>query len=278
MPTFHPPRPEYQEVGESGKRTLWVVFVIMVIASAVFAGLSWKVPVSKRLFHIITTLITIFASLSYFAMASGAGTSFVCEKVKDYHEHVPDTYHTVCRQVFWARYVDWTLTTPILLWELCILGGIDGAHTLMATASSLVMTLAGLFAAYGDKHTAQRWGWFAIAVLGYVFVVWHVALNGSRTVRAKGDKVAKLFGGLAGYIFIIWTVYPIVWGIAEGAHKTTVDTGVVIYGVLDILAKTGFGLYLLVTQRQVPEANVDIDGYWSNGLANEGRIRIGDDA
>lgn len=52
-----------------------VVFVLMVIASAVFAGLAWTVPIQKRLYHIITTLIVIFASLSYFAMATGHGVS-----------------------------------------------------------------------------------------------------------------------------------------------------------------------------------------------------------
>jgi len=240
--------------------------------------MSWNIPISRRVYHVITTLATIISALSYFAMASGMGSGFRCAEVTDSHEHIPDTHHTVCRQVYWVRYVDWTLSTPLLLIDLCLLAGIDGAHTLMAVASSVIMTLAGLASAYGRKHTAQRWGWFAIAVLAYLFVIWHVALHGSRMARAKGDKVARLFGGLAGYIFVIWTIYPIVWGVAEGLHKTTVDTGVVIYGVLDILAKVGFGLYLLITQRKVPEANIDLDGYWSNGLASEGRIRIADDA
>jgi bacteriorhodopsin len=67
-----------------------------------------------------------------------------------------------------------------------------------------------------------------------------------------------------------------VWGVAEGAHKTSVDTGIVVYAVLDILAKVGFGLWLLTVQRKTPEAQVEVDGYWSTGLASEGRIRIGE--
>ena len=66
------------------------------------------------------------------------------------------------------------------------------------------------------------------------------------------------------------------WGVAEGAHRTSVDTTVVVYTALDILAKVGFGLWLLTVQRRTPETNVDLDGYWSNGVASEGRIRIGD--
>ena len=67
-----------------------------------------------------------------------------------------------------------------------------------------------------------------------------------------------------------------VWGVAEGAHKTSVDTGIVVYAVLDILSKVGFGFWPLTAQRQTPEAQVEVDGYWSAGLTSEGRIRIGD--
>jgi len=270
------PEIEYEKIHHVGATTLWVGFAVMVLASAVFALMSWNIPVSKRVYHVLTTTVTIIAALSYFAMASGDGVSYKCESKTDYHEHLPDTHHDVCRQIYWARYVDWSLTTPLLLVELCLLAGVDGAHTLMATTASLIMTLTGLFAAFGNQHTFQKWGWFTIACVAYLFVIWHVALHGSRVVRAKGDAVARHFGGLAAFLFVLWTIYPIVWGIAEGAHRTSVDTSVVVYTVLDILAKVGFGLWLLAIQRRTPETNVDLDGYWSNGLASEGRIRIGD--
>jgi hypothetical protein len=46
--------------------------------------------------------------------------------------------------------------------------------------------------------------------------------------------------------------------------------------VLDVLAKVGFGLWLLTILRQTPEANAELDGYWSTGVVYEGRIRIGE--
>lgn len=180
----------------------------MLIASVIFAGLSWNIPVKSRLYHVITTLITITAAISYFAMASGHAVGLNCVNHKDHHKHVPDTHHEVCREVYWARYVDWSLTTPLLLLDLCLLAGIDGAHTLMAIVADLIMVLTGLFAAYGRTHTAQKWGWYAIGCIAYLFVIWHVALHGSRMVRAKGEKVGKLFGSLAGFTLILWTLYP----------------------------------------------------------------------
>jgi hypothetical protein len=45
IPSVLPDRPEYQFADETGKRTLWVVFVLMVISAAAFAAMSWRVPV-----------------------------------------------------------------------------------------------------------------------------------------------------------------------------------------------------------------------------------------
>lgn len=68
-----------------------------------------------------------------------------------------------------------------------------------------------------------------------------------------------------------------VWGIAEGAHRMSVDTEIMAYAVLDLLAKPVFGFWLLVSHRALPETNVDLGGWWSHGVGSEGRIRIGDE-
>jgi bacteriorhodopsin len=278
LPTVIPDPTHYESATDNGFRALWVVFAVMTIASALFSVMAWNVPVSRRLYHVITTLITITAAISYFAMASGHATSYSCSTVKDHHKHhIPDTYHEECRQVYWARYVDWSITTPLLLLDLCLLAGIDGAHTLMAIVADLIMILTGLFAAYGRERTVQKWGWYTIGCIAYLFVIWHVAVHGSKLVKAKGGRATKLFGSLAAFTLILWTIYPIVWGVADGARKTSVDSEIIAYAVLDILAKPVFGFWLLVAHRSIPETDLDVGGYWCNGLGSEGRIRIGDE-
>lgn len=114
---------------------------------------------AKRLYHVITTIITIIAAISYFAMATGHGTAIHHIRIRHQNDHVPDTYTDVQRQVFWARYVDWSLTTPLLLLDLSLLAGLNGAHMLMAIVADVIMILTGLFAAFGSEGTPQKWGW-----------------------------------------------------------------------------------------------------------------------
>jgi hypothetical protein len=45
VPTVIPGHePTYEVAGDAGQKTLWVVFVLMLIASAAFTVMSWKVP------------------------------------------------------------------------------------------------------------------------------------------------------------------------------------------------------------------------------------------
>lgn len=210
---------KYQVASDTGHTTLWVVFVLMVIAAASFAGLSWKVPVSRRIYHIAATLATVIGAISYFAMATGQGVTLRCGPTDHSHGHGHWSGHGyghdhvhrgsgVCREVYWARYIDWAVSTPILLVGLCLLAGVNGAHTLIAVAADLVMKLAGLFGALSRRHGAQRWGWYVIAWVAYLCVIWHVAVHGSRTAKARGTTVAKVFGSLALYALVLWTIYP----------------------------------------------------------------------
>ena len=92
-------------------------------------------------------------------MATGMGVTYNHVQVREQNDHVPDTYKDVYRQVYWARYVDWSLTTPLLLLDLALLAGLSGGHILIAIFADLVMILTGLFAAFGAEKNGSKWGW-----------------------------------------------------------------------------------------------------------------------
>lgn len=180
----------------------------MAATSAVFATLSWKVPISRRVYYIITTLITIISALSYFAEAAGQGKVLHCVTMD--HRHSYSTPVPIkCRELYWARYVDWGLTTPLLLLELCLLADIDGGHTLMAISADLIMMLAGMFSAFAQDNTAQKWGWYTIACIAYLIVICQVGVHGFRAAAAKSQNVVKLWRALAVFALILWTAYPV---------------------------------------------------------------------
>ncbi|KAL2054023.1 hypothetical protein ABVK25_005562 [Lepraria finkii] len=276
IPTVVPgDTPEFQKAGDIGNRTLWVVFVIMLISSLAFYVMAFRVPVQKRMFHILTAFITTFAMISYFAMAVNDGVSYNKITIKQSQKHFPDTFQTIYREVYWARYVDWCLTTPLLLLDLCLLAGLGGAHILVAVVADLIMILTGLFAAF-TVEIGPKWGWYAMACIAYLVVVYQLAYNGRGIVQNKDKKTATFFSAIAGFTLILWTVYPIIWGIADGSRNINVDAEIVAYAVLDVLAKPVFGFWLLFTHDAM-SGTASIEGFWAHGMTKDGAIRVGDD-
>ncbi|KAF7884985.1 hypothetical protein EAF00_010803 [Botryotinia globosa] len=274
IPTVVPNVPTYEVAGQSGQTTLWVVFVIMFLSTLTFFYLAWRVPVQKRLFHVLTAFITLFATLSYYAMAIGDGNALTHIVLREVHKHTPDTVEHVYRQVFWARYVDWSVTTPLLLLDLSFLAGLNGANILVTIVADLVMVLTGLFAAYHNDGAA-KWGWYAMGCVGFLVIIYQLVIPGRRAVSSKDAKTSKLFAAIAGYTLIIWTLYPIVWGIGDGSRTWSVDAEIIAYAVLDVLAKPVFGLWLLFAHDG--SSSTSVEGWWSHGLSSEGAIRIDDD-
>jgi bacteriorhodopsin len=249
----------------------------MLLSTIIFAAMAYRVPVQKRLFHILTTLITAFATLSYFAMATGSGNSFTHVVVRHSHKNGHNTIREIFRQVFYARYIDWSLTTPLLLLDLAILAGVSGANILVAIVADVIMILTGLFAAYG-KEGGQKWAWYAMACVAFLVIIYVLGVAGRRNAAARDSKVLSFFSSIGLFTLLVWTAYPIIWGIGEGARKMSVDGEIIAYAILDILAKPVFGFWLLMTHERLPSSHVNLDGVWTHGFGKrEGVLRVGDD-
>lgn len=121
--------------------------------------------------------------------------------------NLPDTYKTIYREVYWARYVDWSLTTPLLLLDLSLLAGLSGANILVAVVADLIMILTGLFAAFSSEGGA-KWGYYAIACIAYLVVVYQLAVNGRVVASSKDSKTGTFFVAIGSFTLILWTLYP----------------------------------------------------------------------
>lgn len=140
-------------------------------------------------------------------MATGDGIGFSSYTETETHKRVPDTHQEYIRSVYWARYVDWSITTPLLLLDLALLAGLSGANILVALVADVIMILGGLFAAFG-KNSSQTWGWYIWACLAYLVIVYQLAFNGRTAVANKDSKTKTFYASIAGFTLILWTLYP----------------------------------------------------------------------
>jgi len=52
-----------------------------------------------------------------------------------------------------------------------------------------------------------------------VWVLYGLIITGRRTSKLRGDRVSSAYVGLSLYTVLLWTAYPVVWALAEGASS-----------------------------------------------------------
>ncbi|PYH43634.1 opsin family protein [Aspergillus saccharolyticus JOP 1030-1] len=277
IPTVVPGNePIFQEIHDTGKRTLWVVTVLMALSSLVFYVLGARVPLTKRVFHTLVSLAATTSFIIYLALATGGGITWKLDTVKVHNKHVPNTHQDYFRQVLWLRYVLWFLTEPLQLLSLGLLSGLPGAHLLVAIAADFVMLGSGLLGTFAG-HTSRRWVWFTISAIGYLTTVYHISVNGARAASNKDNQTRKFFGTISGVTLLVKVLFPVTIAAGALALKINVDLETILFAIYDIFSQGLIGYWLIIAHDSAPGITLNVDGFWSQGLGNEGAIRIGED-
>ncbi|RKF83142.1 Opsin-1 [Golovinomyces cichoracearum] len=254
--------PSYESIGPIGYTTLWVMVAILLFSIISFTVLSLRVPVQKRLYHIIFILLTLASLVGYFVMACGDGYLYVAH----------GTQQIVYRQIFWVKYAYWFLTTSLYLLNLAFFGGLSGVGIILTIVADEYMVLLGLLAAVSGNE-AQKWTYFVLSYIAFVVAAYKLLIDGRRTVTAKGEKTARLYTAITSCGLILWTLYGVVWAFGTGSRILSVDAEIIGYATLDFLSMTILGFWLLLTHGRNAES---IEGFWTKGLTYEGVIRLDD--
>jgi len=215
-----------------------------------FIARGWGVQNSRRQkFYIPTIFIAAIAFVNYLAMALGFGLTEV-------------TIGNMTLDIYWARYTDWVFTTPLLLYDLCLLAGAD--RNTMATLIGLdvamigtgaVATLTGSGSGGALGVMGARIVWWAISTVFLLVLIYY--LFGSLTARASSLAPAtkSKFTTLRNLVTVIWLVYPIWWLVGtEGIGAVGLNVETAGFMVLDLTAKVGFGLILLASHEILDDA------------------------
>ncbi|KAF7715928.1 Uncharacterized protein PECH_005733 [Penicillium ucsense] len=276
IPTVIPNVPIYQHHHDTGKRTLWVVAVLMGISSLVFFTLAARAPLAKRVFHTTASLVTTLSFITYLALAFGQGIAYKHATVVNHHKHVPNTSEDLYRQVLWLRYLNWAISTPLILINLALVSGLPGANLIPAIVANFAMLGSGLLGTFAG-NTPQRWVWLTVSCLSYLTMLHHGAFYAQRAAANKDVKVRRFFGALSGTAFVALALFPI--GLAAGslATKISVDAETIIYAVQDIFSQGILGYWLVLVQDSAQTSSLAVEGFWTSGFASEGSIRITDE-
>jgi bacteriorhodopsin len=240
------------DLGITARGSDWyfAVCAVMTVSFLIVVGTSFTKPSTHRIFHYISAGILLTAAIAYFSMGSGLGQVPVqVEFVRPNNRHVRNAG---TREIFWVRYVDWFITTPLLLMDLLLTAGLPWPTIMIAILADEAMVVCGLVGAL--VPTTYKWGYFTFATVAFLYVVWAILIEGRRHAAALGGFIKRTFNVCGVMTIFLWFLYPIAWGLSEGGNVIHPDGEAVFYGVLDLLAKPVFTGLLLWGHRNIDPA------------------------
>lgn len=207
-----------------GEATTWftVGALGMGVGTLIFLWGTVQAATETRKYYLTLTAISGIAAVAYALMALEFGWTGVDD-----------------RTVFLPRYVDWLLTTPLLLLYLGML--VDAPRVILAKLLTVnVIVIVTGFAAALLPGT-ERFLLFALGSVAYIGVLYYLLVPLTR--RARGRATESLYLSLRNLTFILWSVYPIIWLLGPpGFNYLTLLVDVLLITYLDLVTKVGFGL------------------------------------
>jgi bacteriorhodopsin len=179
-----------------------------------------------------------------------------------HYYYMRDYYVTTRSNPTVLRYIDWTLTVPLMCVEFYLLlrpAGAKLSFMWKLIAASVLMLVAGYIgeafvplnadgtAAVGATAHSVLWG--TISTIGYVYVLYSAWAGEAKILAASSKSTAVQSGirALAWFVLVGWAIYPIGYMCMPGGwlntglgwNSSNVD---LFYNIADAVNKIGFGL------------------------------------
>ncbi|KAF2810176.1 family A G protein-coupled receptor-like protein [Mytilinidion resinicola] len=165
----------------------------------------------------------LVGAVTYFAQASDLGWSAV--------EQVNHLDHGLYRQIFFAKYINWVVAFPSFALGLGLLSGISWVTVVLNIFISWFWVLSYLAAAY--TTTNYKWGFFAFGTFSWIILAMST-LNECREA-AELVGIGRDYIMLAGYLNLLWLLYPVAFALTDGGNIIGVTGSFVFFGILDVL-------------------------------------------
>lgn len=223
--------------------TFFIGTMAMMAASVFFFFETWNVDSKWRTSLLVSGLITFIAFVHYYYMRgyqleTGESPTFF-------------------------RYVDWTLTVPLMCVEFYLITKKAGAQISLLwklILASVIMLVTGYFGEAIQPDSSVMWGVLSGAAYFYIaYLVWFGEVR--KLAEKAGPDVLQATKVLAWFVLVGWAIYPLgyILGTPGGlfgmklvdSPETATAWMDIVYNIGDAVNKIGFGLviYALATKK-----------------------------
>lgn len=213
--------------------TFFIGYMAMAAAAVFFFFERSRVEDKWKMSLLVSALITGIAAVHY--------------------GYMRDYWGTFAESPTFFRYVDWTLTVPLMCVEFYLLTKVAGAKKSLLwkliIASTWMLVCGYIGESMSDGTTGHSVQWGVLSTLGYLYILYTVWLGevAKLAEASKSDAVKRGVRTLAWFVLVGWAIYPIGYMCMDGGWLNSAlgwgsDNVDLWYNIADAINKIGFGL------------------------------------
>lgn len=223
------------EAGDAVGFTFFTGYMSMFAASVFFFFERGQVDGKWKTSLLVSGLITMIAAVHYYYMRGYYLDVMAANPDASMMEASPTQF----------RYIDWTLTVPLMCVEFYLILRPYGAKTSLLwllILASVEMLVTGYIGEAIDPDNTILWG--VLSTLGYLYIVYEATAGTVKKLADQSDnpEVTRAVRLLRNFVLIGWAIYPIGYMTMPGNLLDGAFNLDLVYNVGDAVNKIGFGL------------------------------------
>ncbi|RMZ87729.1 hypothetical protein DV736_g5037, partial [Chaetothyriales sp. CBS 134916] len=211
-----------------GSDWYWAVMSIMGTTMLVILGTAFLRPARNRIFYYILAAIAFVAMIEHYSMAANLGWVPIDVEFRRPSIHIVAGRN---RQIWWVRYCCWFVIWPLISLVIMLSVVAPVVHTLWLVFLTAVMAVMALVGAV--VRSDYKWGYYGFWVWTWLLVGYSLIWAPRRYASALGRDIQRAHLITSSWVWFLWMIYPICWGISEGGNTIPPDSEFIFYGILD---------------------------------------------
>ncbi|MEI4460874.1 bacteriorhodopsin [Exiguobacterium indicum] len=215
----------------------WVGFVGMAAGTLYFLVERNSLAPEYRSTATVAALVTFVAAIHYYFMKQAVGESGLLSEIDGFPTEI--------------RYIDWLVTTPLLLIKFPLLLGLKGGKGRSLLTKLVIADIIMIIGGYiGESSINLAGGFTQLGLWAYVvgcvawfYIIYLLFTNVTKAAEDKPAPIRKALLQMRLFILIGWAIYPV--GYAVTLFTPGIEVQLVrelIYNFADLINKVGFGL------------------------------------
>jgi bacteriorhodopsin len=209
-----------------------LAFMAMAGGAVFFLAMKNSVIPRYRSTMVVSGVILLIAAMNYFYMKG-----WYAESIEGGLTSFPTSY----------RYIDWILTTPLMLVKFPLLLGLGKkgqSFMYKLIVLDLIMIIFGFFGEILIDQPTLHYSFFAVGTISWVCILALLIKATSNLPERFSPTVRSCVKIMVLFVFLGWSIYPI--GYILPSFGLPQDVRELVYNIGDIINKVGLAMVVYI--------------------------------